>query len=159
MKLIKLALLSALLLFGLMTVLSLFIPSSIRISKAVNLASRPEAALSYARDTAHWERWHPAYLPREGQPVRPVQVRMLRNEPLQVVMAWETGRQVETGWQVHTYSGQDSVTLQWYLDFRLSWRPWEKFGSLLYEASYGAMLQEGLNNIKRLEEGASPARP
>lgn len=36
------------------------------------------------------------------------------------------------------------------MDFHLSWYPWQKFGSLLYESTYGAMMEKGLTNIKTL---------
>lgn len=54
-----------------------------------------------------------------------------------------------TGWQLHRSNPQDSATLQWYMDFHLSWYPWQKFGSLFYENNYGRMMEQGLYNLKR----------
>jgi hypothetical protein len=43
------------------------------------------------------------------------------------------------------------------MDFRLSWYPWEKFSSLFYEKTYGAMMERGLNDLKkRLETTGTP---
>jgi hypothetical protein len=38
------------------------------------------------------------------------------------------------------------------MDFRLRWYPWEKFSSLLLEKRYGPMLENGLDNLKKLME-------
>ena len=53
------------------------------------------------------------------------------------------------GWQFYSHQGRESYTLQWYIDFKLRWYPWEKFGSLFYEATYGKMIEQGLSNIKK----------
>jgi hypothetical protein len=34
------------------------------------------------------------------------------------------------------------------MDFKLPWYPWQKFGSLFYENTYGQMMQNGLANSK-----------
>jgi hypothetical protein len=38
------------------------------------------------------------------------------------------------------------------MDFRLRWYPWQKFGSLLYEDTYGTMMQQGLQKLKTSAE-------
>lgn len=55
---------------------------------------------------------------------------------------------VINGWKIYGKAGADSLTLQWYMDFHLKWYPWQKFGSLFYENTYGVMMQQGLDNIK-----------
>ena len=55
---------------------------------------------------------------------------------------------ITSTWQAIPYTQSDSVTLQWYLHFKLRWYPWEKFGSLLYEKSYGQQMETGLQNLK-----------
>jgi len=38
------------------------------------------------------------------------------------------------------------------MDFQLQWYPWQKCGSLLYEGTYGRMMEQGLQNIKKLAQ-------
>jgi hypothetical protein len=38
------------------------------------------------------------------------------------------------------------------MDFHLRWYPWEKFGSLLLEKSYGTKMEMGLMSLKKLAE-------
>jgi hypothetical protein len=62
-------------------------------------------------------------------------------------------KKIISGWKVISYAQPGSTTLQWYMDFKLRWYPWEKFSSLLFEKSYGLKMEQGLNNIKKLVEG------
>lgn len=53
------------------------------------------------------------------------------------------------GWQAKSYNNSDSLTLQWHLDFKLKWYPWEKFFSLAYDKMYGTQMEQGLRNLKK----------
>ena len=60
MRLLKLAILSFIFLFLLITLISLFIPGSIRISKATNIAADDKVVYTYIDDLPDWRQWHPA---------------------------------------------------------------------------------------------------
>lgn len=152
MRLIKLAFISFILLFGLVTAISLLIPSRIRLSKAVNVKAERDSLFALIRNPAQWPRWHPAFqqadtgaLRRHGITLQPLQL----SDTL-VTMEWrQAGRRpVVNGWVLHQFAEHDSLTLQWYMDFRLPWYPWRKFGSLFYEDTYGVMMEQGLQNLK-----------
>ena len=59
MRVIKLAILSFIILFLLVTIISLFIPSHIRISKATDINSTKEVVMSYITDPLKWKEWYP----------------------------------------------------------------------------------------------------
>ena len=61
MRLIKLAIISFVLIFLLITAISLTIPSKIRISKATNLAATGEQVFSLVKNENNWHRWHPIF--------------------------------------------------------------------------------------------------
>lgn len=153
MRLIKLALISFLFLFGVATAVSLLIPSSIRISRAVNLDSVPPA-FALILDTSRWKEWHPAFMNDSLQRHFPITVNLQNRTDSSITMQLRQGNRmpVANGWLIHSYTYADSVTLQWYMDFRLKWYPWQKFSSLFYENTYGAMMEEGLTNLKNLAE-------
>src|SRR5215204_538960 len=61
MRVIKLAILSFIFLFLLVTIISLFIPGHIRISKATNIAADDQMAyVYYTGQLTKWTEWHPA---------------------------------------------------------------------------------------------------
>ena len=167
MRLIKLAFISFVFLFLLITGISLFIPSHIRISRAVNIKANQDSVMAQIKDAAKWKNWHPGldsaallYVDGEVKGVildssdmrTPVTIVITHTTPHEVTASFNPKkmRPVTYAWQTISYPGQDSVTLQWYMDFHLRWYPWEKFSSLLLEKSHGIKMEEGLSRLKKL---------
>ena len=167
MRILKLAFISFVFLFLLITGISLFIPSHIRISRAVNIKADKEAVMAQIRDPAMWKNWHPgldsaALLYVDGKVkgvildtsdiTTPVTLAITHISDNEVTAQFtpKKMRPVTYAWQTISRSGQDSLTLQWYMDFHLRWYPWEKFGSLLLEKSHGAKMEQGLTRLKKL---------
>ncbi|TCZ70145.1 SRPBCC family protein [Flaviaesturariibacter aridisoli] len=151
MRILKLGLISAFLLFLLWTLLSLLIPSNVRISKATNLAAAPADVWTLVRDSSQWRRWHPWFSDSSTEMAKAVRFRWEeRSDSLARVTLTHPGvRDLHNGFRLYQYPNSDSLTLQWYIDFHLRWYPWEKFSSLFFESSYGSTMQAGLERLKR----------
>lgn len=153
MRIIKLALISIVFLFLVVTAISLLIPSHVRVSKAINIWAEKDSVFALIADTNRWKQWHPAYIPGENRP-QFSSIRIVgktQNDSEIVMRLQQQGKpQVVNGWKVYHHDRTDSLTLQWYMDFHLKWYPWQKFGSLFYENTYGVMMEQGLDNIKEL---------
>lgn len=149
MRIIKFGIISFFFLFLLITLISLLIPSKIRLSKATNLPNRREQVFILLKnDTA----WHPAYQDTaSAQTMAALDKKLVeQTDSTYVLQLQQQGRKpVISGWQVYGQPTADSLTLQWYMDFRLSWYPWEKFSSMFYERTYGFMMEKGLANFKK----------
>ena len=155
MRLIKLALLSIVFLFLAATAVSLLIPGHIRISKAVNVHASKDSLLSLVGKRSNWPLWHPAFQPGDSAPhFEAIDTRVIAQNDSEVVMELRQGKKppVVNGWKIYGHPGSDSLTLQWYMDFHPKWYPWQKFGSLFYENTYGVMMEQGLEHIKKLVE-------
>ena len=165
MRIIKLAILSFIFLFLLVTIISLFIPANIRISKATNIAGDDKNIYTYIDDLPDWRQWHPALknvpenefavltdkrLKVHGTTITVVE---RKNEELITEMVTGNGRPIVSALKIIRHQPGDSSTLQWYMDFKMRWYPWEKFKSLFFENIYGAQMEEGLINLKELGEG------
>ena len=153
MRLIKLAFISIIVLFAIVTAMSLAIPSQVRISRAVNLKAGKNEVFPLISNLTDWPLWHPAFkdqninqtLAQNNITLTPLAV----TDTLVTVQWQQQGRRpVLNGWQMHTIAGADSTALQWYMDFSLPWYPWHKFGSLFYEKTYGVLMEQGLENLK-----------
>src|SRR6187455_182144 len=59
MRVIKLAILSLIFLFLLVTTISLFIPSHVRISRATDINSTKQEVMSLIVDPLKWKEWYP----------------------------------------------------------------------------------------------------
>ena len=160
MRILKLAVISFILFFLLFTAISLLFPSHIRISRAINIGAPTSSILDGVRDTQNWHQWHPAFENSAAVSKKPG-VRFVQNTDSLVVaeMTNNGKKKLINGWQVYQHQGTDSITLQWYIDFHLQWYPWQKFGSLFYENTYGAMMQDGLLKLKTQTENTVSNQP
>ena len=165
MKIIRFGFISILSLFVVITAISLLIPSSIRISRAININGQRKAVLTEIEDLNRWKYWYPGFdtltiIPMGRQAQRLTVARIASTATTisiktdsagETVAQFSSGnrKSVTSGWKVITYSSNDSLTVQWYLDFKLRWYPWEKFLSLTYDKMYGQQMELGLNALKK----------
>ena len=166
MRLIKLAVLSIFFLFLVVTVISLFIPGDIRKSKATNVAADDTSIFRNIEDLKQWKLWHPAFkdinenemvLSSDSIRVKNTLIKVIsrKKDELQTEIEAPANRPVSNDLRLIHHSGSDSATLQWYMQFDLRWYPWEKFKSLFYENFYGVQMEQGLANLKKLDEPAA----
>jgi hypothetical protein len=150
-RVVKLALLSIVFLFMVVTGVSLLIPSHIRISKAINIQGEKDSIFALISDTAKWKLWHPAFIQNDSTPTFPaihIVSKSQNDSELVMHLQQQDKPEVINGWKIYHHALTDSLTLQWYMDFHLKWYPWKKLGSLFYENTYGVMMEKGLDNIK-----------
>ena len=165
MRVIKLAILSFIFLFLLVTIISLFIPGHIRISKAINIIADDTVVFPHIKNLPEWKQWHPALkaIPENEFQVlndsnisirgTTISIAESKKDELVTEMKTDNGRPIISGFKIIRHQQGDSATLQWYMDFKLRWYPWEKFRSLFYENIYGVQMEQGLLNLTELSEG------
>lgn len=155
MRLIKLAILSFVFLFVVVTAISLLIPSHIRISKAINIGAPPDSIFYFIKDESKWPLWYPAFMKTDSSRKKPqiqISPTILSDSELVFQLQQEGKMPIINGWKIYHHPSTNSLTLQWYSDFHLKWYPWQKFGSLFYENTYGVMMEQGLGHLKKLAE-------
>lgn len=153
MRIIKLIIISAAFFFLLLTAMSLLVPSHVRISRATNISSQNKNLMRFIQDTSQWNKWHPFFkgssISAVLQPNKVQWQTVKKTDSLFIIsLQQENKKPVLNTWELHSLASSDSTALQWYMDFHLSWYPWEKFGSLFYEKTYGTMMEQGLINLK-----------
>jgi hypothetical protein len=164
MRIIKLGLISAVVFALLITGISLFIPSHVRISKAIDISAQRDSVWAPVKDATQWRKWFPrgdsmppllVYGQVKGIGTDSLQALMITGSTDSTVTAVNVGpkaRKGGSGWNIYPGSTPNTVTIQWYMDFHLRWYPWEKFSSLLLENRYGPFMEKGLENLKKLVE-------
>ena len=146
MRFIKLGIISIIVFSLLITFISLFFPSRVRISKAIDINADRTTVMLQLKDTAKWRNWYPG---ADSALVLPV-ITVVTDSSVNAETYLENGRKGITGWNVYVTSLPRTVTVQWYMDFRLRWYPWEKFSGLLLEKRYGPVMESGLERMKEL---------
>ena len=160
MKAFKLLVISIIVLFLVMTLISALIPSTVRISRAIDINASPERIHAELADLNKWTAWNAFIqnmdekkLYRDSILGGTLAVRKTRSTPDEVVTTWnevKKDRSFTAGFNLIPHGS--TVTLQWYFDFHFKWYPWEKFSSIVYDGQVGAPMQESLNKLKTITE-------
>jgi len=161
MRIIKLAIISFIVFFLVITGMSLFIPGHIRISKAIDIRTDRESLLKEINDATNWKNWYPGadtlelyFINGKAAGIKKDSLNMLlmiTHSDDSTVLATTAGSpsgKIVMGWNIFQGKDPENVSLQWYMDFKLRWYPWEKFRSLLFEKIYGVHMEKGLSNLK-----------
>ena len=113
---------------------------------------------------SNWKNWFPSkdsiramYVEGEikGILLDSIEALMMTEKSDSMVRAVTAGfskRDFSMGWFVVPNSNPSQVTVQWWMDFKLRWYPWEKFASLLFDKQYGTRLEIGLRRLKDFVE-------
>jgi hypothetical protein len=163
-KIFKLAIISFVFFFLLITVISLFLPSTIRITKTEEINTSKEAVMQQISDPAKWKEWYPgldsAKLFYENGIVTGVVqnekkqrlIRIIDKKEDEVMIEYKgSGKtKIAGGWKLSAVDS--SITVQWYMISHLRWYPWEKFSGILYERSFSTQMKTGLIRLKDLLE-------
>ena len=164
MRFVKLGIISVICFSFLITGISLFFPSHIRISKAIEITTGKDSLMSQIGDAAKWKNWYPgadtsAYYVLDGK-IKGITTGnkinlIIREVNDSAVLAMNDGPNLKmgkSGWNIYPGGFPGTYTVQWYMDFNLKWYPWEKFSSLLLEKRYGPMMEQGLERLKAIHE-------
>lgn len=165
MRIIKLGIISFIFFFLLITGFSLFIPSRVRVSRALNTGVVKDSVFQhYVANLAQWKRWNAGFdslVPGENETltgrittgrINETNISMTYEGDSIVMVTYEAPgkKSVREVFRKIEHPVQDSVTIQWYKDFRLRWYPWEKFSGLTFEKRYGTGMEAGLSRLAAL---------
>lgn len=161
MRFVKLALISAVILFVIVYLFSLMIPSTVRISRAIDIAAPKDSVLAAVADMRQWKLWNVLVNNADSNNQQYTE-NMISGEQLKVTRNAQVGDTLFTEWQQRNarmlYSGftltgaNNQLVLQWYFDIKLRWYPWEKFGSIVFDKQLGPPMEKSLANLKKLLE-------
>jgi hypothetical protein len=158
MRIIKLGIISAIVFALLLTGMSLFLPSHIRISKAVDIQTSRDSLLYYTTHTQHWPAWYPGARSMVVNNDKMItdssgtstQITAVSDSAISLITSGQ--RTIHSGWNIMEAATPNAFTIQWFMDFQLHWYPWEKFSGLTFEKRYGPEMEQGLKNLKVLLE-------
>jgi hypothetical protein len=163
MRIFKLVFISAVVLFVVILLISLLLPSHVRISRAMDIGVPAEKVTPLLTDIKQWETWNEyirAYHNRIAEP------EMLKADEIaifitgtknQLVTAdWQppSGNKFGSGFAIVENASRHTCTVQWYFDFHIKWYPWQKFQSIVYDQQLGPVMEKSLANLKRIAENS-----
>ncbi|MGI8950186.1 MAG: SRPBCC family protein [Chitinophagaceae bacterium] len=167
MKFIKLAIISIVILFCIVTIIGLIFPGSVTVSRAININAPHDSVYHLLTDIKYWKLW------MEGAEKNTIQ--FLSNKTAgagtvakigatEVSIENATPSHIETIWKdskgnkqtgvfnLITDSSKQITTVQWYFEQQLKWYPWERIGSMMNEKILAPSMENDLENLKKLAE-------
>ncbi len=162
MRLVKLGLISFLGLFLVIFLLSLLIPSKMRVSRAITINAPADTVLKFIKDMREWPRWN-ALLKNEELTAVQLERDLFSSAEMKIrVLATDSTGMVQTKWErsgqspilsgIHATSSGNATIVQWFFDFRVNWYPWEKFGSIVFDKELGPPMEISLDQLKKIIE-------
>lgn len=142
MRVIKLATISVIVIFVILLLISLMIPSTVRTSRAIDIQTPRNKIYPLLADTLNWSKWNDLKTDKIHISQLPSDSNLLKTE-------WTYGSRTIRSFYRLERLGNITV-VQWYFEFPLKWYPWEKFGSITFEKQFGPPMEQSLINLKNL---------
>ena len=170
LRFIRFLILSLVVLFVVMTALSLLFPSSTRVTRTINIAASHEKAMAAVSDLRTWPEWNefvqsPQLTNKRWSTPSAGKAAWMRADQFtitetaadsdSIALNWDLygGKQYAGGFQL-TRSYPDSIAVQWWFDLHFRWYPWEKLGLFVYDRRFGHAMEESLLGLKRYVENS-----
>jgi hypothetical protein len=162
MRFLKLGLISAVGLFGVILLISLLLPSHVRISRAIDISATPDKIDPLLYDIKNWGQWneyirafHNRVTESDMMKADEIAIFMTGQKKNLITADWRqpSGGKFSSGFTIIGDTGKHTfTTVQWYFDFHIDWYPWKKFQSIVYDQQLGPEMEKSLANLKRIAE-------
>ena len=161
MRALKLFLISAVVIFIILTAFSLLLPSHVRVSRAINIDAAPQNIALHIADMRRWTQWNKILadssitvtsVDSSGIKTNRFDITLLTVEPDSISTSWKQPNGKEFTGNFSMIPSGNVTIVQWYFDFHLRWYPWEKFASIIYDDRMGPAMENSLTQLKGLVE-------
>ena len=140
---------------------SALFPSSVRISRAINIGAPMQKVQQGLGDLQKWQYWNDMTTKEDLTNKKfsdssfasdQMKVKLVSVSPDLVLTRWNRNENeaINSGFQL--VGAADSTVVQWYFDFKLKWYPWEKFGSIIFDKQLGPPMESSLTRLKKFIE-------
>ncbi len=165
-------------LFAVITIIGLFIPSSVKISRGIIVSADSSKVYHELSDVKNWNKWLPWITADSGALV---QLSAVTNEPgsffrwqgvkfnsagtitiqsskpneILLLHELKDMNKAEGGFNIRSTGVKNNVTeVLWYMEYKLKWYPWERFYGIFADHIIGTAFDKGLEQFKNYIEQA-----
>ncbi len=157
MRLIKLVIISLLVLASIVTAISSLFPSTVIVSRAMEVSANSKQIAHYVSDLNQWDKWmsdwkeHKASWKDSTVYIGTQTLKLVSKNDSSVTYDWvATGQRpylVRFEW-IPLQTG--IYVIHWSFEQHVKWYPWEKFQTLLNEKVLGYKMETELANLREL---------
>lgn len=176
MRLIKMFLFVLLGLFAVITIIGLFIPSSVKISRGIIVTADSSKVFKELSDVKNWNKWLPwitadsgavvqlsavtdqpgSYFRWKGVKVNSagtMTIQSIKQNEILVLHELKDMNKAEGGFRIRSTGANNNVTeVLWYMEYKLKWYPWERFFGIFTDQIIGSAFDKGLEQFKNYIE-------
>lgn len=147
-----------------------FIPRHVTVTRGITLGVRRDSLQAFLEDLQAWPEWCTwmgadsavtreftsagpgrqatvAWYPK-GHPENKIFISILQSDPGDVRLFYQFKNLLPAAGGFTLVAKKDSTFLQWSLDIKLRWYPWEKLSGIAMDKVWGASMKESLNRLK-----------
>lgn len=159
-------------LFIFITILSLFIPSKLMITRAVVINANAAKVLTEIDNLQKWKRWQPVFMNDSTQikfktdatglsnycewnskgKKNIIEITNKNGNSITAILKRPGENDVQNTISVLPLADSNQVQAEWNVLIKLKWYPWEKFYGILIEKISGQGYEDALNSLKNYVE-------
>jgi hypothetical protein len=159
-------------LFIFITILSLFIPSKLMVSKAVVINGNADKVFNEISNLQNWKHWQPVFMNDSSQihfktdaggisnycewetngKKNIVEITGKKNNSVSALLKRSGENDVQNTISVLPLADSNQVQAEWNVLIKLKWYPWEKFYGIFIEKVSGQGYEDALNSLKTYVE-------
>ncbi len=161
MRLIKLGLISVVVLFFLASAIGMLLPSTVLVSRAIDIKAYKAPVFRYVSDLRNWKDWvdgmsNPIVkiIDSSSAILGNTKVRITGITDSTVVSQWDSenaSNQISTI-RLIANDNLKMTVVQWQFVQEVKWYPWERFSSMMNDRIIGTLLEKNLNQLKKVAE-------
>jgi hypothetical protein len=159
-------------LFIFITILSLFIPSKLMVSRAVVINANSSKVFSEISNLQNWKHWQPVFINDSAKinfktdasgmsdycewdskgKKNIVEITGKKNNSVSAVLKRPGENDVQNTISILPLADSNQVQAEWSVLVKLKWYPWEKFYGIFIEKISGQGYEDALNSLKNYIE-------
>ena len=163
MHFFKLAIISVVVIFVILTAMSSLLPSQILVSRAVDIKGSVNSIKEQLYQLENWQDWmtdaqgqkttHSFNEKRNSVAIGPTTISILSITDSTLSTQWKSPKTMTGLFRIINHHTPDSlITVQWQMEQDVKWYPWEKFASITKDELWGGSMEKSLENLKALVE-------
>jgi hypothetical protein len=155
-------------LFIFITILSLFIPSKLMVSRAVVVNANADKVFNEIANLQNWKHWQPVFMIDSAKinfktdakgmsnycewdskgKKNIVEITEKKNNSISAVLKRSGENDIQNTISILPLADSNQVQAEWSVLIKLKWYPWEKFYGIFIEKISGQGYEDALNSLK-----------
>ncbi len=160
MRQVKVIVLSTLILFSLILLFSLMIPSHSKVSRAINVVGKKDVLLNELNQLQNWKNWHPLLKNKKLDSTlnnneininnAKFKISSTTDSSINFIAKNKEGEEMTSTILILDF--KDSCIVNWFSTIDVNWYPWEKFRTIFFDNILGPTLDSSLVSFKNYME-------